>query len=94
MFTLNDWFPNQLSSYYRAGKELRSGDEICMKYTCLGGSDVGSIAYDTNKTLSSLTVTGVDLNKVESTHYELPLGDAASTSVKLVPTPTNNNLLA
>ena len=23
-----------------------------MKYTCLGGSDVGSIAYDTNKTLS------------------------------------------
>lgn len=94
MFTLNDWFPNQLSSYYRAGKELRSGDEICMKYTCLGGSDVGSIAYDTNKTLSSLTVTGVDLNKVDSTHYEIPLGDAESKSVKIVPTAYNKNFLA
>ena len=94
MFTLNDWFPNQLSSYYRAGKELRSGDEICMKYTCLGGSDVGSIAYDTNKTLSSLTVTGVDLNKVDSTHYEIPLGDAESKSVKIVPTAANKNFLA
>lgn len=94
MFTLNDWFPNQLSSYYRAGKELRSGDEICMKYTCLGGSDVGSIAYDTNKTLSSLTVTGVDLNKVDSTHYEIPLGDAKSKSVKIVPTAYNKNFLA
>ena len=94
MFTLNDWFPNQLSSYYRAGKELRSGDEICMKYTCLGGSDVGSIAYDTNKTLFSLTVTGVDLNKVDSTHYEIPLGDAESKSVKIVPTAYNKNFLA
>lgn len=94
MFTLNDWFPNQLSSYYRAGKELRSGDEICMKYTCLGGSDVGSIAYDTNKTLSSLTVTSVDLNKVDSTHYEIPLGDAESKSVKIVPTAYNKNFLA
>lgn len=94
MFTLNDWFPNQLSSYYRAGKELRSGDEICMKYTCLGGSDVGSIAYDTNKTLSSLTVTGVDLNKVDSTHYEIPLGDAESKPVKIVPTAYNKNFLA
>lgn len=94
MFTFNDWFPSHTPPAYRAGKELRDGDEICMKYTCKMGADIGSIANDKNKTLSSLTVTGVDLNKVDSTHYEIPLGDAESKSVKIVPTAANKNFLA
>lgn len=94
MFTFNDWFPSHTPPAYRAGKELRDGDEICMKYTCKMGADIGSIANDKNKTLSSLTVTGAELNKVDSTHYEIPLGDEESKSVKIVPTAANKNFLA
>ena len=94
MFTFNDWFPSHTPPAYRAGKELRDGDEICMKYTCKMGADIGSIANDKNKTLADLTVTGAELNKVDSTHYEIPLGDAESKSVKIVPTAANKNFLA
>ena len=94
MYTFNEWFANDLPTAYTAKKELRDGDEICMKYTCKMGADIGSIANDTNKTLSSLTVTGAELNKVDSTHYEIPLGDAESKSVRIVPTAANKNFLA
>ena len=94
MFTFNDWFPSHTPPAYSAGKELRDGDEICMKYTCKMGADIGSIANDKNKTLSDLTVTGAELNKVDSTHYEIPLGDAESKSVRIVPTAANKNFLA
>lgn len=94
MYTFNEWFANDLPTAYTAKKELRDGDEICMKYTCKMGADIGSIANDKNKTLSSLTVTGAELNKVDSTHYEIPLGDAESKSVKIVPTAANKNFLA
>lgn len=94
MYTFNEWFANDLPTAYTAKKELRDGDEICMKYTCKMGADIGSIANDKNKTLSSLTVTGAELNKVDSTHYEIPLGDEESKSVKIVPTAANKNFLA
>lgn len=94
MYTFNEWFANDLPTAYTAKKELRDGDEICMKYTCKMGADIGSIANDTNKTLSDLTVTGAELNKVDSTHYEIPLGDAESKSVRIVPTAANKNFLA
>ena len=94
MYTFNEWFANDLPTAYTAKKELRDGDEICMKYTCKMGADIGSIANDKNKTLSSLTVTGAELNKVDSTHYEILLGDAESKSVKIVPTAANKNFLA
>lgn len=94
MYTFNEWFANDLPTAYTAKKELRDGDEICMKYTCKMGADIGSIANDKNKTLADLTVTGAELNKVDSTHYEIPLGDAESKSVKIVPTAANKNFLA
>lgn len=94
MFTFNDWFPSHTPPAYRAGKELRDGDEICMKYTCKMGADIGSIANDKNKTLADLTATGAEVKKVDSTHYEIPLGDAESKSVKIVPTAYNKNFLA
>lgn len=94
MYTFNEWFANDLPTAYTAKKELRDGDEICMKYTCKMGADIGSIANDKNKTLADLTATGAELNKVDSTHYEIPLGDAESKSVKIVPTAANKNFLA
>ena len=94
MFTFNDWFPSHTPPAYRAGKELRDGDEICMKYTCKMGADIGSIANDKNKTLADLTATGAEVKKVDSTHYEILLGDAESKSVKIVPTAANKNFLA
>ena len=94
MFTFNDWFPSHTPPAYRAGKELCDGDEICMKYTCKMGADIGSIANDKNKTLADLTATGAEVKKVDSTHYEILLGDAESKSVKIVPTAANKNFLA
>ena len=94
MFTFNDWFPSHTPPAYRAGKELRDGDEICMKYTCKMGADIGSIANDKNKTLADLTATGAEVKKVDSTHYEILLGDAESKPVKIVPTAANKNFLA
>ena len=87
MFTFNDWFPSHTPPAYRAGKELCDGDEICMKYTCKMGADIGSIANDKNKTLADLTATGAEVKKVDSTHYEILLGDAESKSA-------NKNFLA
>ena len=58
MYTFNEWFANDLPTAYTAKKELRDGDEICMKYTCKMGADIGSIANDKNKTLADLTATG------------------------------------
>lgn len=94
MYTFNEWFANDLPTAYTAKKELRDGDEICMKYTCKMGADIGSIANDKNKTLADLTATGAEVKKVDSTHYEIPLGDAESKSVKIVPTAYNKNFLA
>ena len=94
MYTFNEWFANDLPTAYTAKKELRDGDEICMKYTCKMGADIGSIANDKNKTLADLTATGAEVKKVDSTHYEILLGDAESKSVKIVPTAANKNFLA
>ena len=94
MFTFNDWFPSHTPPAYRAGKELRDGDEICMKYTCSMGKDIGSFFDEKIKNLSDLTVTGAELKKVDSSNYEILLGDAESKSVKIVPTASNKNFLA
>lgn len=94
MYTFNEWFANDLPTAYTAKKELRDGDEICMKYTCKMGADIGSIANDKNKTLADLTATGAEVKKVDSTHYEILLGDAESKPVKIVPTAANKNFLA
>ena len=94
MFTFNDWFPSHTPPAYRAGKELRDGDEICMKYTCSMGKDIGSFFDEKIKNLSDLTVTGAELKKVDSSNYEILLGDAEGKSVKIVPTASNKNFLA
>ena len=44
MYTFNEWFANDTADQHiRPKKELRDGDEICMKYTCKMGADIGSI---------------------------------------------------
>ena len=95
MTTLNDWFISTgVDDFTVANGNLQSGDEICMMYSLQMGADIGGIPNDANKTLSSLAVTGAELNTVDSAHYEILLGDAESKSVRIVPTAANKNFLA
>ena len=99
MATLNDWFTAEgISAYTYKQGNLKNGDEIRMVYSLTYGADIGSIAKNTDKKLSALTVTGgPTLNPTFSGGnytYELVIGDVDSATVGIVPTAFNKNFLA
>ncbi|WP_124098543.1 DUF4430 domain-containing protein [Ruminococcus sp. Marseille-P6503] len=89
MFTLNDWFTNEVMSAYT----VSDGDEICFQYTCNWGPDIGSDWSSGSTLLKDLVFSAGTLDKAfdpQEKEYTLSITDG-SESVKVVPTAENKN---
>lgn len=89
MFTLNDWFTTDSMSAYT----VSDGDEICFRYSCDWGADIGSDWSGSSTLLESLVFSTGTLDKSfnpEVAEYTLTITDG-SESVQVTPTAQNKN---
>ncbi len=96
MGSINDWYANEgFDAFTVASGTLESGDEIRISYTMLWGSDLGSIAKDTTKTLRSLEISGGTLAQTFVSNqytYQIELGEGVTSgTLQFVPTAYNKN---
>lgn len=94
MITLNDWFTAQGTDAYTVQNgKLKDGDELCMQYSCSWGADISSMWSDSTTTLSSLEVTGAQLESefsADNKEYTLRI-DSNTAEILLTPTAYNKN---
>ncbi|MBR6825037.1 MAG: DUF4430 domain-containing protein [Oscillospiraceae bacterium] len=94
MGCLNDWFTNYGFDYYSvADGTLEAGDEICIRYTCGYGEDIGSSWSNNDTGLDSVAFSSGVLNPTfskEQLKYTLTLPEGTEL-LTVTPTAANKN---